>query len=525
MDAASSREARISSLPEHVQEKLRNRLAGRGTGRSRNAIGRADRDGTLPLSFAQQRLWFMAEYEQGSAGNNSGLSLRLTGALDVAAFRAALDAVAARHEALRTTFTSVEGVARQVVHPAAPVPFRYVDLVAEHGEEAAEAACDLLFAEAMAEPYDLERGPLVRALLVRTGSGDGAEGPAGGTHRFLLGMHHIVTDGASMEIVVRELSAGYSAGLHPERAADAPEPLAVQYADFAAWQRARYSADALDRHAAYWKEQLAGIQPLELPTDRPRTSSRGEGGGADDAGAVHTFTLPEEVADGLRALGRERGASLFVTLTALTQLLLARRSGQDDIAVGTAVPGRERAEVEPLVGFFINVLVLRSRLDPGLPFSAYLDQVRETVLAAFEHQDVPFERLVELVAPERDTSRTPLIQSMVVLQNTPAEPCAFEGLRVERGQLARTDSPYEVSWEFEEGAAAGTGGGPLHCAIEYRTALFDAATVERMGRHFTALARAVAADPGVRLDEAAPVARAELAGLLADGSGGDHPAA
>ncbi|MFD5028670.1 amino acid adenylation domain-containing protein, partial [Streptomyces sp. NPDC058373] len=519
MDAASSREARISSLPEHVQEKLRNRLAGRGTGRSRNTIGRADRDGTLPLSFAQQRLWFMAEYEQGSAENNSGLSLKLTGTLDVAAFRAALDAVVARHEALRTTFTSVEGVARQLVRPAAPVPFRYVEPAAEHGAEAAEEECDRLFAAAMAEPYDLERGPLVRALLVRTGAGGGEAGPGGDTYRFLLGMHHIVTDGASMEIVVRELSAAYSAGLHPERAADAPEPLAVQYADFAAWQRARYSGDALDRHAAYWKEQLAGIQPLELPTDRPRAAS-----GADDAGAVHTFTLPEEVADGLRALGREHGASLFVTLTALTQLLLARRSGQDDIAVGTAVPGRERAEVEPLVGFFINVLVLRSRLDPGLPFAAYLDQVRETVLEAFEHQDVPFERLVELVAPERDTSRTPLIQSMVVLQNTPAEPCAFEGLAVERGRLARTDSPYEVSWEFEEGAA-GDGGGPLHCAIEYRTALFDAATVEGMGRHFAALARAVTADPQVRLDEAAPVSDAELVGLLADGSGENRPAA
>ncbi|WP_258038311.1 condensation domain-containing protein, partial [Streptomyces sp. FM008] len=452
MDAASSREARISSLPEHVQEKLRNRLAGRGRGR--NAIARADRESPLPLSFAQQRLWFMEEYEQGSAENNSGLSLRLTGALDVPALRAALNAVVARHEALRTTFTAVEGVARQTVRPPAPVPFRYLDLTAEHAtEEAAETACDLLFATELAAPYDLEHGPLVRALLVRTGAGSAEEGAAGGTYRFLLGMHHIVTDGASMEIVLRELGAGYAAALHPERAAARPAPLAVQYADFAAWQRARFAGDALDRHAAYWQEQLTGIQPLELPTDRPRTAAAG------DAGAVHTFDLPEEVADGLRALGRERGASLFVTLTALTQLLLARRSGQDDIAVGTAVPGRERAEVEPLVGFFVNILVLRSRLDAGQPFTAYLDQVRETVLAAFDHQDVPFERLVELVAPERDTSRTPLVQSMVVLQNTPAEPAAFEGLRVERGQLARASSPYEVSWEFVEGAAQ-DGGGP-----------------------------------------------------------------
>ncbi|MEW1819156.1 condensation domain-containing protein, partial [Streptomyces diastaticus] len=430
----------------------------------------ASREGRLPLSYAQERLWFLDDFAPGATEYHVAGTLRLTGSLDHAALTAAVAGLVARHEALRTTFTAVDGQGTQVVHAAMDVPVRTASA-------ATDEALDALLRAETAVPFDLRTGPLLRVLLVATAEPD--------THTLLLVMHHIVTDGASMEIVVRELSAGYSAGLHPERAADAPEPLAVQYADFAAWQRARYSADALDRHAAYWKEQLAGIQPLELPTDRPRTSSRGEGGGADDAGAVHTFTLPEEVADGLRALGRERGASLFVTLTALTQLLLARRSGQDDIAVGTAVPGRERAEVEPLVGFFINVLVLRSRLDPGLPFSAYLDQVRETVLAAFEHQDVPFERLVELVAPERDTSRTPLIQSMVVLQNTPAEPCAFEGLRVERGQLARTDSPYEVSWEFEEGAAAGTGGGPLHCAIEYRTALFDAATVERMGRHFT----------------------------------------
>ncbi|MFE6009054.1 amino acid adenylation domain-containing protein, partial [Streptomyces sp. NPDC056450] len=498
MDAASSREARINSLPEHVQERLRSRLAGRARG-GRNTIESVDRSGTLPLSFAQQRLWFMTEYQRDSTENNSGLSLRLTGPLDVAAFRAALDAVVARHEPLRTTFAAEEGVARQIVHPEAELPFRFVDLAG------AAADADRLISAAMAEPYDLRTGPLVRALLVRVGPDE---------YRFLLAMHHIVTDGASMEIIVRELRAYYAAALRGDVGTAGLPPLAVQYADYAAWQRGRFSGSALDRHVGYWRERLDGLEPLELPTDRPRPAVRG------GAGAVHAFALPADVAAGIRNTGRDQGASLFVTLTAVTQLLMARHSGQDDIAVGTAVPGRERAEVENLVGFFINILVLRSRIDQTRSFTEFLAEVRETVLEAFEHQDVPFERLVEILAPERDTSRTPLVQSMVVLQNTPVESAEFEGVRVARGTLARQESPYDVSWEFEEDEEE-----QLHCAIEYSTDLFDAATVERLGRHFIVLARALVADPGRRLDEAELLTAEELAGLLADGKSVARPQA
>ncbi|MGW2515325.1 amino acid adenylation domain-containing protein, partial [Streptomyces scopuliridis] len=508
MDAASSREARISSLPEHVQEKLRSRLAGRAGG-GRNTIESMDRSGTLPLSFAQQRLWFMTEYERDSTENNSGLSLRLTGPLDVAAFRAALDAVVARHEPLRTTFAAEEGVARQIVRPEAELPFRFVDLADPAGPDGdsheAERECDRLISAAMAEPYDLHTGPLVRALLVRVG---------GEESRFLLAMHHIVTDGASMEIIVRELRAYYAAALRGDVGAAGLPPLAVQYADYAAWQRGRFAGSALDRHVGYWRERLDGLEPLELPTDRPRPAVRG------GAGAVHAFTLPADVAAGLRNAGRDQGASLFVTLTAVTQLLMARHSGQDDIAVGTAVPGRERAEVENLVGFFINILVLRSRIDQTRSFTEYLAEVRETVLEAFEHQDVPFERLVEILAPERDTSRTPLVQSMVVLQNTPVESAEFEGVRVARGTLARQESPYDVSWEFEEDEEE-----ELHCAIEYSTDLFDRATIERLGRHFVVLARALVTDPDRRLDEAELLTAEELAGLLADGKSVARPEA
>ncbi|MFF4097585.1 amino acid adenylation domain-containing protein, partial [Streptomyces sp. NPDC001834] len=541
MDAASSREGRIDSLPEHVREKLRQRLAGRAGSARRTGIEPVDRsqDRPLPLSFAQQRLWFQGEYEPDSTENHSGLGLRLTGPLDTAALRTALDSLVTRHETLRTVFAAQDGVARQVVLPAAQaaarIPLRHVDLTADAapadgfatadagalGVEAAdvatlgaEAVCDRLFTAAMDEPYDLRTGPLLRVLLVRTGTDE---------HRLLLAMHHIVTDGASMEIVVRELRVCYAAALRGESAALPPLP--VQYADYAAWQRARHADKSFDRHLGYWRDRLGGLEPLALPTDRPRPAVR------RGVGAVHTFTLPADVAAALHDLSRTRSTSLFVTLTGLVQLLLARYSGQDDIAVGTAVPGRERAEVENLVGFFINILVLRSEIDPNASFATYLDGVRETVLEAFDHQDVPFERLVEVLAPERDTSRTPLIQSMVVLQNTPAESMEFEGLRVTRKSLARSQAPYDISWEFEEFEDTGaseegrTGHPGLHCAVEYDADLFEPATVERLGRHFVALVRAVAAAPDAPLAAHDLLDADERAAVTALGTGETRPEA
>ncbi|MFE1408604.1 amino acid adenylation domain-containing protein, partial [Streptomyces sp. NPDC058770] len=541
MDAASSREGRIDSLPEHVREKLRQRLAGRAGSARRTGIEPVDRseDRPLPLSFAQQRLWFQGEYEPDSTENHSGLALRLTGTLDTAALRGAVDSLVTRHEALRTVFGAEDGVARQIVLPAGEavsrMPFRHIDLTTHAGPadgfatadagtlgvDAAdvaalgvEAACDRLFTAAMDEPYDLRTGPLLRVLLVRTGADE---------HRLLLAMHHIVTDGASMEIVVRELRFCYAAALRGESAALPPLP--VQYADYAAWQRARHADKSFDRHLGYWRDRLVGLEPLALPTDRPRPAVR------RGIGAVHTFTLPADVAAALHDLSRTRSTSLFVTLTGLVQLLLARYSGQDDIAVGTAVPGRERAEVENLVGFFINILVLRSGIDRDASFATYLDGVRETVLEAFDHQDVPFERLVEILAPERDTSRTPLIQSMVVLQNTPAESMEFEGLRVTRGNLARRQAPYDISWEFEEfedtdtPEEGRTGRPGLHCAVEYDADLFEPATVERLGRHFVALVRAVAAAPDAPLAAHDLLDADERAAVTALGAGDTRPEA
>ncbi|WP_124445697.1 non-ribosomal peptide synthetase, partial [Streptomyces sp. NL15-2K] len=470
MDAEPSRASRISSLPEHVQQRLRNRLAGRVR---RRTIEPAHRDGVLPLSFAQQRLWFLEEFHPRGTGNNSGVSLRLTGELDADALRSALEALVTRHESLRTTFDTVDGVGRQIVHPSLELPFELIDLSGTP-EDTRTAEGERLLTARMAEPYDLRTGPLVGALLVRL-SGD--------EHLFLLSMHHIVTDGASVEVVLRELQALYAAARQGDVTAAAVPELPVQYPDFAVWQRERLTGDALAGHVAYWRDKLDGLQPLELPTDRPRPAVR------TGAGAAHTFELPADVTAALRELSRTHGASLFVVLTALVQLLTARYSNQDDIAVGTAVPGRDRAELEDLVGFFINILALRSHVDENVPFSRFLADVRETVLEALDHQDVPFERLVELLAPERDTSRTPLVQSLVVLQNTPAESLNFAHLRAERLPLNRAAAQYDISWEFTEEADT------LACAVEYSTDLFDAHTAAQLARHFVTLARAAGSDP------------------------------
>ncbi|NEC11474.1 non-ribosomal peptide synthetase, partial [Streptomyces sp. SID8014] len=302
------------------------------------AIAPAPRDGDLPLSFAQERLWFLEEFAGSTVEYNVVEALRLTGPLDTDALRAAFAALVARHEALRTTFDSVEGHGVQVVHEAAgpPVEFRIVE--APTGEDGAATLAEAVRHEA-ARPFDLRTGPLLRVLLLR---GSARE------HVLVLALHHIVTDGWSMGVLTRELGALYTAAVTGEDAA-LPE-LPLQYPDYAAWQRGRSVAED---EVAHWAKTLAGLEPLALPTDRPRPAVR------TSAGALHTFEIPDALAARLRAAGSGEGASLFMVLTAVTQLLLSRWTGQRDVAVGTAVSGRDRAELEGLVGFFVNTLVLR----------------------------------------------------------------------------------------------------------------------------------------------------------------------
>ncbi|WP_260636943.1 non-ribosomal peptide synthase/polyketide synthase [Streptomyces angustmyceticus] len=435
-----------------------------------DAIPPADRTAALPLSFPQQRLWFLDTFEPDSTAYVTFFVLRLRGPLDEAALRTALDALVARHEPLRTTFAEQDGHARQHVHAPRAVDLPLDDLSAVPAH-ARDGALDALLAREGAVPFDLGNGPLLRTRLVRLGDGE---------HVLTLAMHHIVTDGWSTAVLGRDLGELYAAALEGRRP-DLPE-LPLQYADYAAWQRAR-AADTGDEQLAYWQHKLSDVAPLELPTDRPRPAVRTENG------ALLEFSLPAGLTDRLRETGRRADATLYMTLLAACKVLLARWAGQEDVAVGTVASGRERPELEHLVGMFVNTLVLRSRVPGDLPFTALLSEVRATVLDAFAHQDVPFEQLVDVLQPERDTSRTPLFQVMVALHNLGGEAPHLPGLDVETVQPPGRHAAFDLGFDFVERDGGLTG------YVEYNTDLFDADTVERATARLRLLLEAVADDP------------------------------
>ncbi|MEW2546596.1 non-ribosomal peptide synthase/polyketide synthase [Streptomyces sp. NPDC047002] len=454
------------------------------------------RDGAAPMSFAQQRLWFLEEFAPGSAEYVTALALRLHGPLDTGALTAALTALAARHESLRTTFDSVDGRGVQLVHPPRPVPLPPHDLSALPEADRKAALRDLL-AEERERPFDLRTGPLLRARLIRLADDD---------HVLALALHHIVTDGWSTSVLLGDLAHLYRAGLGAE-SGELP-PLPVQYADYAHWQRALDPATA-DTQLAYWKQQLADAPPLDLPTDRPRPAVR------TSNGATTGLVVPASTAAGLTRLAREHGTTLFTTLVAAVQAYLARLTGERDIAVGTVTSGRERAEVQGLVGFFVNTLVLRSRVEAGWPFTDFLTTVRHTVQGALAHQDVPFERVVDEVRPERDAARTPLFQVMVVLQNAPAAGVDLPGLRVEDVESDTRQAAFDLTVECAE-APDGT----LRVLLTYNTDLFEAATAERLAARLGTLLAAVAEDPSRRVGALPLVPGDDPHALLGPGIGG-----
>ncbi|WP_344010807.1 amino acid adenylation domain-containing protein, partial [Streptomyces thermospinosisporus] len=468
MNTPSSRADRIAALPERLREALAQRLSGQG-GAATPApplVPAVPRDGELRLSFGQQRLWFLEHFTPGGADYHSALPVRIRGPLDAEALRSAVRGVVSRHEALQTTFDSVDGRGVQVVHDRLDPEWVTADAVDE------DAAREAVRKE-MTRPYDLKSGPLVRVLLVRLADEE---------HICVLGMHHIVTDGWSMGVIARELGELYAAGVEG-REPRLPE-VTVQYPDFAAWQRARLEdGGLLEEQLDWWRDRLAGITPLELPTDRPRPAVR------SSAGAVYGFELPAETVAGLKALARERGASLFMALTAAVKAVFARWSGQEDIAVGTSAAARGHRELEQLVGFLVNTVVLRTQVDAELTFTELLERVKDTVLDAFAHEDVPFDKLVEAVQPERDPSRTALVQAMVVLQNTPAGTLSLPGTSVSPYPLERHSSLFDLTFEFEERD------GGLHGLVEYSTELFDERTVARLAGHLGVLLAGAVADP------------------------------
>ena len=444
------------------------------------------RGGDLELSFAQQRLWFLDQLAPGSAYNMSGM-IRLDGALDTAALARALGGIVARHEVLRTTFASRGGRPVQVIAPSLRLALPIIDVGSR--DQALGLAAD-----AGRRPFDLARGPLFDAALFRLGPRE---------HWLLLSMHHIVSDLWSVALFMEELAALYGGRELP--------PLRVQYADFAAWQRAWLAGGVLDQQLAYWRRQLAGASPrLALPTDLPRPPVLGS------RGATRTFHLSGELQRSLEALGREQSATLFMTLLAAFQVLLHRYSRQDDIVVGAPVANRNRPELEGLIGFFVNTLALRTDLSGNPTFRELLGRVRQVAVGAYGHQDLPFEHLVEELQPKRDLSHTPVFQVMFGLEDAPPAP-ALAGLEHSLVNLDSGTAKVDLTLVVEhrpDGLAA---------ALEYNTDLFEAATIERMSGHLQRLLAEVAADPGCRIDELPLLGDAERRRVLVEWSGATAP--
>ncbi|NPC78897.1 non-ribosomal peptide synthase/polyketide synthase [Pyxidicoccus fallax] len=438
----------------------------------------ASREQPLPLSFAQQRLWVLEQLLPGDVAYNIPVALGLSGSLDVESLRRAFEEVVRRHEVLRTTFaTAPEGQPVQVIHPPARFSLPLEDLSALPGTEA-HAEVQRRGLDEACRPFSLTAGPLMRASLLKLGDTE---------HVLLLNMHHIVSDGWSVGVLVRELGALYAA-FREGQPSPLPE-LPVQYADYAVWQRDWLQGEVLDAQLGWWRQQLSGLEPLELPTDFPRPAVRRQ------RGATVTVKLPRELSESLRAFGRQEGATLFMVLLAGFQALLGRYSGQKDLAVGTPIAGRRTQELEPLLGMFINTLVLRTRLEGAPTFRELLARVKDSTLGAYAHQDIPFEKLVEALEPTRDLSRQPLFQVMFVLQNAPMGESLLPGLSVSQRTLDNGTSKFDLSVALHETADGLEGG------FNYDVDLFEARTVERMVAHFQRLLEELVANPGRRISE------------------------
>ncbi|HEX7243226.1 MAG TPA: amino acid adenylation domain-containing protein, partial [Longimicrobiaceae bacterium] len=464
-------------------------------------VERVPRDGArgLPLSFAQQRLWYVSRLEPESPAYNMPYVLRLRGRLHRGALRASLDALVRRHETLRTLFAETDGVPVQVVHPPAPVPLPAPDLGGLSAADARREARERVRAEAM-RPFDLARGPLLRTLLLRLDEHD---------HVLCFTLHHVVSDGWSMQVLVREVSALYAAFSRGEEPR-LPE-LPVQYADYAVWQREWLGSGVLAEQIEYWKDALRGAPPLlEAPTDRPRAAGQGPRGGS------HRFVLPAAVGQGLRALARREGATLFMTALAGWQALLSRYSGEEDVVVGSPIAGRTRRETEGLIGFFVNMLALRADLTGDPTWSGLLGRVRAAALGAYDHQDLPFERLVDELGVERSLAHTPLFQAIFAVQRQgPDEGLSLGEVRLEPFGEEAASVKFDLGLtvlEAEEGLGA---------VLAYRTALFDAATAARMAGHLEVLLEAMATAPERRLSEVSLLRGSERAQLLHAWSGAE----
>ncbi|HEY2153727.1 MAG TPA: condensation domain-containing protein, partial [Vicinamibacterales bacterium] len=463
---------------------LNRKLRGQFGQLSQDRIRRRAADERPPLSFAQERLWFLHRIGLVGPAYNIAVALRLSGPLRVGALETALSEVVRRHEALRTRFEARDGIGVQVVDPPWAVALQPSTMDLAEARRRAQLAADRTF--------DLAADRLLRIELFRLAPED---------HVMVLIMHHIVSDGWSMNVLIRELEAFYGAGV--EGRSRPLRELPIQYADYALWHRQWLSSGVLDSQLAYWTARLAGAPDgLSLPTDRPRPAVQ------SFRGSVHRFAVTRELTSALRSLARAERATLFMVLLAAFDVVLMRWSGQHDVVVGTPIAGRTRAETEDLIGFFVNLLALRVDLSGEPSFREVLRRVKAAALEAFAHQDLPLEKLVEALQPVRDLSRQPLFQTAFVLQDVSLDSIALPGLVVQPLEEEVTSARFDLELSITQRA------GGLSATLNYATDLFEAPTIERLAGHFVRLLEELVADPARRVSEVSLLSDAERAQLV-----------
>jgi amino acid adenylation domain-containing protein len=447
----------------------------------------------FPTSFSQERLWFLEQLRPGTAVYNAPHAVRLRGPLDIQALEQALSEIVRRHESLQTTFAVIDGRPRQIIAEKGSLAWCVIDL-SERPETDREAeALRLATAEAQ-QPFDLTCGPLLRTTVLRLSSRE---------HIFLVTLHHIISDGWSIGIFFRELSALYAA--FSRGVAITLPDLPIQYADFAVWQREWLQGEVLESHLAYWRHQLAGAPSvIALPTDHARPPVQSL------RGAKRALVLPAGLSAALRTLSRRCGVTLYMTLLAAFQTLLARHSGQQDILVGSPIAGRSRRELEGVIGFFANTLVLRTDFTGDPSFRELLERVRDVALGAFAHQDLPFEQLVEALQTERTLSHAPLFQVMFVLQNSPQEGLELEGLSLSPIAIDNGTAKFDLVLSLQETAQG------LQGWLEYNADLFEAETIDRLLAHFETLLHGIVAAPDQRVSALPLLTETERRQILVD---------
>ncbi|BBD64374.1 amino acid adenylation domain-containing protein [Nostoc commune NIES-4072] len=421
-----------------------------------------------PLSFAQQRLWFLDRLEPGNPAYNISLAINLKGQLEVTPLEQSLNEVIQRHETLRTTFSTVNGQSVQIIASSLKLSLSVIDYQ--------NAAVQQLLTQQSQQPFDLIQGPLLRAKLLRLEQQE---------HVLLLEMHHIISDGWSVEVFLQEIALLYKAFL--TRSSSPLLEVSIQYKDFAHWQRQWLQGEILQTQLSYWKQQLEGIPAaLQLPTDRPRPVVQ------TSHGAQQSIELPEKVIEQLKAIARQEGVTLFMLLLAAFQTFLYRYTDQDDIAVGTAIANRNCDEIKQLIGFFVNTLVLRTDMSGNPTFDELLTRVKKVALGAYTHQDLPFDQIVEAVQPERHTSQTPLFQVMFNVQDYSHLP-EMPGLALSLLKIETKTAQFDLSLSIEITKER------VMASFEYNTDLFDAVTITKMLRHFQNLLSGIAVNPQARL--------------------------